>query len=359
MAAGFRSAAGFGTAAGLRSAYRHAAAPEIVESAAAIVTVARGKERFKSAHKNIILSAVMERAAIYYASEQLEVIPLNHNIKEELKNTAYILSGLLVCALAYRMFLVPNDVAAGGFTGIGQLVNAVADINVGTVALMLNVPLFMLSMRSLGLKFSARSFIASILLSVFIDYLPINAATDNELLAAVFGGVIGGAGFGLILRGNATTGGSDMLATLIHSKLPALKVGALIFMVDAAVIVASAFVFSPELALYALISVSIMNYTLEYVLEGFNRATAYIVVSKESNAIARRVMDEMERGVTGLDGRGMYSGEDRQVLLCVVNRFESMQLRRIVVACDPRAFMIAISVSEVLGEGFKDIKPGK
>ena len=307
----------------------------------------------------IILSAVMEPAVIYYAFEQLEVIQLNSNIKEELKNAAYILSGLLVCALAYRMFLVPNDVAAGGFTGIGQLVNAVVDVNVGTVALLLNIPLFMLSMRSLGLKFGVRSFIASMLLSVFIDYLPVHAATDNELLAAVFGGVIGGAGFGLILRGNATTGGSDMLATLIHSKLPALKVGVLIFMVDAAVIVASAFVFSPELAMYALISVSIMNYTLEYVLEGFNRATAYIVVSKESDAIARRVMDEMERGVTGLDGKGMYSGEKQQVLLCVVNRFESMQLRKIVVACDPRAFMIAISVSEVLGEGFKEIKPGK
>lgn len=284
---------------------------------------------------------------------------MNQNARDNIKSAAYIISGLLVCALAYRMFLVPNDVAAGGFTGIGQLVNALIDVNVGTVALILNVPLFALSMRSLGLKFGVKSFIASMLLSMLIDYLPIGAATENELLAAVFGGVIGGAGFGLILRGNATTGGSDMLATLIHSRIPALKVGMLIFLVDAAVIVASAFVFSPEKALYALISVSIMNYTLEYVLEGFNRATAYLVVSKESDAIARRVMDEMERGVTGLSGRGMYSGEDRQVLLCVVNRFESMHLRRIVVNCDPKAFMIAISASEVLGEGFKDIKTGK
>ena len=288
---------------------------------------------------------------------------MNLNIKtelrEELKNTVYIISGLLVCAMAYRMFLVPNDVAAGGFTGIGQLANALTGIKVGTTALILNVPLFMLSMRSLGLKFGVRSFVASTLLSLFIDYLPIGAATDNVLLATIFGGVVGGAGFGLILRGNATTGGSDMLATLIHSRIPTMRVGALIFMVDAAVIVASAFVFSPEQALYALISVSIMNYTLDYVLEGTNRATAYIVVSKESDAIARRVMDEMERGVTALEGKGMYSGEYRQVLLCVVNRFESMRLRRIVASCDPRAFMIAISAGEVLGEGFKDIKIGK
>ncbi|MBQ4088577.1 MAG: YitT family protein [Clostridia bacterium] len=279
------------------------------------------------------------------------------SLREEVKNTLYILTGLIVCALAYRMFLVPNDVAAGGFTGIGQLVNALIGIKVGTVALILNVPLFMLSMRSLGLKFGLRSFISSMLLSLFIDYLPISAATDNVLLATIFGGVIGGAGFGLILRGNATTGGSDMLATLVHSRLPSMKVGVLIFIIDAAVIVASAFVFSPEQALYALISVGIMNYTLEYVLEGANRATAYIIVSKESEVIARRVMDELERGVTALNGKGMYSGEDRQVLLCVVSRIENMQLRRIVAACDPRAFMITVSASEVLGEGFKDIKP--
>lgn len=284
---------------------------------------------------------------------------MNLNLKEEFKSILYILSGLLVCAFAYRMFLVPNDVAAGGFTGIGQLANALTGIKVGTMALILNVPLFALSMRSLGLKFGVKSFIASTLLSVFIDYLPIGSATDNVLLAAVFGGVVGGIGFGLILRGSATTGGSDMLATLIHSHFPALKVGVLIFLVDAAVIVASAFVFSPEQAMYALISVSIMNFTLDYVLEGLNRATAYLIVSKESEAIARKVMDEMERGVTGLHGKGMYSGEEREVLLCVVNRFESMQLRRIVVSCDPKAFMIAISASEVLGEGFKDIKIGK
>lgn len=280
-------------------------------------------------------------------------------LREELKNIAYIFSGLIVCALAYRMFLVPNDVAAGGFTGVGQLVNALFGVKVGTVALVLNVPLFALSMRSLGLKFGIRSFIACVLLSVFIDYLPVDAATDNVLLATVFGGVVGGAGFGLILRGSATTGGTDMLATLIHSRIPALKVSLLIFVTDAAVIVASAFVFSPEQALYALISVGIMNYTLEYVLEGTNRATAYIIVSRHSEAIAKRVMDELERGVTALNGTGMYSGVDMKVLLCVVSRIENMHLRRIVADCDPRAFMITVSASEVLGEGFKDIKPGQ
>lgn len=281
------------------------------------------------------------------------------NVRESAKNFAYISSGLLLCALGYRMFLVPNEIAPGGFTGIGQLCNALFGIKVGTVSIILNVPLFAVSMRSLGLKFGVKSFVASMLLSLLIDYLPVPSATDDLLLAAVFGGVVGGAGFGLILRGSATTGGSDMLGTLVHSLFPPLKVGVVVFMIDAAVVLASAFVFSPMLGMYALISTFIMNFTLEYVLEGFNRAVAFLIVSKESEAISRRVLDEMERGVTGLNGRGKYSGENREVLLCVINRFETVQLRRIVTSCDPSAFMIAINAHEVLGEGFSSLMSDK
>lgn len=279
--------------------------------------------------------------------------------KESIKNAVYIVFGLLVCSLAYRMFLVPNKVAPGGFTGIGQLLNALTGVNVGTVALILNIPLFGISLHHMGLKFGVKSLVASIALSLLIDYMPIKALTDDPLLSAIFGGVMGGAGFGLILRGSATTGGSDMLGALIHSKIPAIKVGVMVFAVDGLVVFASAFVFSPVLAMYALIAASIMNYTMEFVLDGFNRATAFLIVSKESEAIGKRVLAEMDRGVTGLNGRGLYSGEAREVLLCVINRFETMQLRKIVMACDPRAFIISINAHEVHGEGFKDIRPGK
>lgn len=279
--------------------------------------------------------------------------------KESAKNFAYITVGLFLSALSYRMFLIPNEVAPGGFTGIGQLLNALFGINVGTVSIILNVPLFAVSMRSLGLTFGVKSFAASMLLSLLIDYLPIPAATDDILLASVFGGVVGGAGFGLILRGSATTGGSDMLGTLIHSVFPPLKVGVVVFMIDAAVVLASAFVFSPILAMYALISTFIMNFTLEYVLEGPNKAIAFLIVSTQSDAIAKQIMADMDRGVTGLNGTGKFSGKSREVLLCVINRFETMQLRRIVVTKDPKAFMIAINAHEVLGEGFKNLLIGK
>ena len=298
-------------------------------------------------------------APAYYAAPHQEVLPLKFDLRESAKNTACIALGLILGALSYRMFLVPNEVAPGGFTGIGQLLNALFGINVGTVSIILNVPLFAVSMRSLGLKFGVKSFAASMLLSLLIDYLPVPAATDDILLASVFGGVVGGAGFGLILRGSATTGGSDMLGTLIHSVFPPLKVGVVVFMVDALVVLASAFVFSPILAMYALISTFIMNFTLEYVLEGPNKAIAFLIVSSESDAISKRVLAEMDRGVTGLTGTGKFSGEPREVLLCVINRFETMQLRRIVSTCDPKAFMIAVNAHEVLGEGFKSLSFGK
>lgn len=280
---------------------------------------------------------------------------MNAQTKESLKNAAYIIIGLFSCSLGYCMFLVPNEIAPGGFTGIGQLCNALFGINVGTMALILNVPLFAVSMRSMGIKFGVKSLAASIGLSLLIDYLPIGAVTDDLLLATVFGALLGGVGFGLILRGNATTGGTDMLASLIHTRVPTLRVGVLITMIDGLVVLASAFVFSPKMAMYALISVFIMNYTLDYVLDGMNRSTAYLIVSQKSDEIAAQVLGQLERGVTGLYGRGRYSGQETEVLLCVVSRFEVIRLRRIVSSCDPQAFMIAINAHEVLGEGFKDI----
>lgn len=264
-----------------------------------------------------------------------------------------ILLGLFASALAYRLFLIPNEVAPGGFTGIGQILNTLLGWNVGTVTLVLNVPLFALSMRSMGLKFGVRSLVASVGLSLLIDYLPFGALTQDKLLAAIFGGVLGGAGFGLIMLGQATTGGSDMLGMLIHKKLKVVKVSAAVFMVDGLVIAAAGIVYDVTGAMLALISTYIMAQVLDRVLEGPNMAKAYFIISKKSDEISKAVLKEMDRGVTSLAGRGMYTGEDRAVLLCVINRRETLKLRTLVSYIDPCAFMIATDVREALGEGFQ------
>jgi len=277
---------------------------------------------------------------------------MNGHWTRELKNTVLILAGLVIAATGYRAYLIPNNVVAGGFTGIGQLVNRFLPVSVGTVNLILNVPLFLVSMRSMGFRFGLRSLAAMLGLSLLIDWMPLPAATEDLLLASVYGGVISGIGFGLVLRGSATTGGTDMLASLMHRVLPVLKVSYAIFLVDGLVIVASAFVFEPQAAMYGLISAFICNVLVDLVLEGPNAAHAYFIISDESDRIAERIMSEMDRGVTALNAMGMYRRTEKQVLLCGVNRFQTMHLRRLIFSVDPSAFVIAARAHEVLGEGF-------
>ncbi len=264
-----------------------------------------------------------------------------------------ILAGLMLSAMAYQLFLIPNEVAPGGFTGIGQILNTVLGWNVGFVALALNVPLFAFSMRSMGWRFGLRSFLASVAFSMLVDYLPFGALTHDRLLAAIFGGVVAGAGFGLIMLGDATTGGSDMLGMLIHRKLKVIKVSALVFSVDALVIITAGIVYDVQSALLALISTYIMARVLDRVLEGPNMAKAYFIISRKAEEIASAILKNMDRGVTSLTGKGMYTGEDRSVLLCVINRRETLRLRTLVSGIDPCAFMIATDVREALGEGFQ------
>ena len=278
---------------------------------------------------------------------------MNKQLRTELMDWSRILAGLMLSAMAYQLFLIPNEVAPGGFTGIGQILNTVLGWNVGFVALALNVPLFAFSMRSMGWRFGLRSFLASVAFSMLVDYLPFGALTHDRLLAAIFGGVVAGAGFGLIMLGDATTGGSDMLGMLIHRKLKVIKVSALVFSVDALVIITAGIVYDVQSALLALISTYIMARVLDRVLEGPNMAKAYFIISRKAEEIASAILKNMDRGVTSLTGKGMYTGEDRSVLLCVINRRETLRLRTLVSGIDPCAFMIATDVREALGEGFQ------
>ena len=277
--------------------------------------------------------------------------------REELLNALLIAAGLLLATMGYRLYLIPNNVAPGGFTGIGQIVNhLVPALGVGLVNMILNVPLFLVSLRSMGLGFGVRSLLSSIILSLLLDYLPVPAMTDDMLLSAIFGGVLCGAGFGLVLRGHATTGGSDMLASLVHRRIPALKVSVCLFAVDATVVIASGFVFDAAAAMYALIGVFVTNVVIDQVLEGPGLARSHIIITTHGDEIAGRILKELDRGVTAIDAKGMYSGEGRTMLLCVVSRLEAVRLRTVVFSVDPRAFVIVQNVHEALGEGFKELQ---
>ena len=279
---------------------------------------------------------------------------MNANVRAELKNAILILVGLIFCALGFNLFLIPNNIAAGGFTGIAQLINSVTGFPVGTVALALNVPLFLVSMKSLGLRFGVRSLIATIGFSLLLDNLHVPVITHDLWLSTVYGGLVSGLGFGLILRGSATTGGTDMLASLIHRLIPSIRVSVGMFIIDGLVILASAFVYDTAAAMYALICILISNVVIDFVLEGPNSSHSFFIISDKSDEIAARIMQELDRGVTGLEGMGMYSHQHKRVLLCVVSRMETVTLRRIVFSVDPRAFVVSAKAHDTYGEGFKE-----
>ena len=276
--------------------------------------------------------------------------------KGEIKNAVFILLGLMFSVLGYALFLIPNNIAAGGFTGAAQLINHVTGLPIGAMALAMNVPLFLISMRSMGWRFVLRSLIATIAFSLALDTVSLRAPVQDIWLATVYGGLLCGTGFGLVLRGSATTGGTDMLASLIHRLIPFIRVSVGIFLVDGLVIFASAFVFDTTLAMYALICTLITNVVVDFVLEGPNSSHSFFIISDRSEEIARRIMQELNRGVTALDGTGMFSGQKKLVLLCVVSRLETVPLRRIVFSVDPSAFIVSTRAYDTYGEGFKELR---
>ncbi len=225
-------------------------------------------------------------------------------------------------------------------------------VPVGLMNFLLCLPLFTLSFRKLGRRFFVRSLIATGLSSLFIDILPLPAVTENLLLAAVFGGVLLGIGLGLVMRANATTGGSDMAGALLHDRFPLFTVGGFTFALDGLVILASALCFSIEAGLVAVIAVFVQSVLMDRIVRGFDNALAYMILSEKNEQISKRLMDELERGVTLFDAAGAYSGRSTKAVLCVLRKTQVAALRAIVREEDPNAFVIAADVSEVMGEGF-------
>lgn len=269
-----------------------------------------------------------------------------------------VTSGVLLIALGLDLFLVPNKIAAGGVSGIATVLHYLTGVPVGMTMLALNIPLFLLGIYRLGLKFGFRSLYGTVSLSFLVDvlapYLPV--ATRDPLLASVFGGVLVGLGLGIVFRYRGTTGGTDLAAAILRTYTGA-NVGQLLFLVDGLVVLSAGFTFrSWELAMYALITIFVTAWLVDLVQEGISYTKAFFIISARSDQIAQSVIKDLNRGATALKARGVYTGSPREVLLVVVNRTEVTRLKDLVYEIDPRAFMILADVHEVLGEGFKQYR---
>ena len=263
-----------------------------------------------------------------------------------------ILLGCVIGAASYPAFLVPNSIAPGGLTGVATILNFLFRWPVGFVSLLLNIPLFLVGYRTMGKIFAFRSLIATLLFSVLIDILPLKPVSEDPLLGTLFGGVVLGIGLGLILRGGATTGGTDMIARMVHRRFSFITVGMFLFVLDCIVVLAAAVFIGGEQALYALINIYVCSRVIDAVMMGFGGNKACFIMTGRWERITSRLMDEVGRGVTHLRARGAYTGREQPVVLCVAARQEIMAVKRIVQEEDASAFMFITDAHEALGEGF-------
>ena len=271
---------------------------------------------------------------------------------ERLVAYAEIALGCVIGGAAYPLFLVPNSIAPGGLTGIATIFNYLWGWPVGITSMALNLPLFVIGYKAMGRVFAFRSLVATLLFSACIDLIQLPPLTDDILLGSVYGALVLGAGLGLIMRGGATTGGSDMVARMVNKKFPLITVGGFLFLIDCCVILAAAFTMSAKAALYALICIFISARAVDLVLAGFGSAKACFIITNRAADISRRIMEELDRGATVLSGMGAYSGEERTLLISVISQREVIPLKKIVRQEDEKAFMFITDTHETLGEGF-------
>ena len=275
--------------------------------------------------------------------------------KQLLKDYALIVLGTFLAALSLPLFFLPYDIAPGGISGISTVLASVLPLSVGLISFVLNVPLFLIGWRTVGWRFAVRSFIAMSLMSLFIDLVPVRDVSGNVMLASVFGGVLLGVGLGLVVRAGATTGGTDMAAKMIHSRVAFLPIATILFMIDGLVVAVAALAFGLQAALWALISLFVSSQAMDNVIKGFNTAMQFMIISRDSEEIVRRIHTEIDRGCTRLMAEGTYSRLPVGTLLCVVSRTEAPRLKKLVAEVDPQAFVTVCNVHEALGEGFTGI----
>ena len=275
-----------------------------------------------------------------------------------------IVVGSLIFAVGVDMFEIPNGLAAGGVTGLATVFYAIADnmgfyLPVGLQTIVMNVVLLALVVRSGDRGYIVRTVAGIIACGLLTDLMapvvPVLGGENDLLLCALWGGVITGVGLGLVFRTGGNTGGTDIISQIL-ARRAGMPVGTAVIIVDGVIIAFSATVFSVEQALYAAVAMFICGKVIDAVVDGPRSARAAYIISTEHARIANEILYTLNRGCTELQARGVWSGNSRPVLLCVLGRSEGMRLKQIVAQIDPEAIVIISEVHEVFGEGFRQIE---
>jgi len=271
--------------------------------------------------------------------------------------------GTAIMGIGIYFFFIPHNLVVGGVSGLGIIIldysynNLPFAIPVWLTTLVVNIPLVLIAFKVFGPKFIAKTTFAYLFLtfSMFLLEEHVHFVLETDFfLASIIGGVVCGVGVGLVYRQLATTGGSVLIAALLHRIFKHIPTSRILMIVDWSIIALGFFVFGFERTMYAIIAIFVSVKAMEYILEGLNFAKAAFIISEDSHKIAAAITKHMDRGVTSLDGRGGYTGNEKNILLCVVSKREIVRLKEVVTGIDERAFVIVADVREVLGEGFRD-----
>ncbi|KGN03361.1 membrane protein [Clostridium novyi A str. 4570] len=285
---------------------------------------------------------------------------MKNKLNDTVKDYAIITLGFVIIAIAIKFFLAPNKIANGGITGVAIIINYfIPKLSVGLLMVILNGVLFILAFSVIDGTFGARTVYASMGLSVLLTILdkfipPTVVATHDLLLATLFGTVIIGIGMGIVFNRNASTGGTDIFAKML-TKFKNLDIGKALLIVDLIIAVVSGFTFSAEIGMYGILSVILMGVIIDFVIEGLNACKSIIVITSKNDEVNKFIMEELNRGCTMIQGKGAYSGQNKEILYTVLDRKQFITLKTYIKEIDPKAFIIVSEAREVLGEGFKNI----
>jgi uncharacterized membrane-anchored protein YitT (DUF2179 family) len=264
-----------------------------------------------------------------------------------------VLIGSAIIALAFNVFLLPNQIASGGVSGISTILLSVFGWEPAYVQWAFNIPLFIAGVILLGKQFAVKTLIGTLFLP-FVVFLTKNVDpwTNDALLGALFGGIAVGLGLGIVFRGNGSTGGTDLAAQII-TRYTGLTLGTSVVLIDGLIVISAAIVFDIERGLYALIALYVTSKTIDLVQVGFGRSKTAMIITNKQEEVREGILNKIDRGVTKLSAYGGFTDNERPVLLCVVDQREFTKLKQLVKSLDPTAFVVVMDASEVLGEGFK------
>ncbi len=275
--------------------------------------------------------------------------------KEEVKNYLMIMIGITILAIGINVYYAPQHLVTGGVAGLSIVLKYVFKIPLWLTNIVVNLPLFVIGVKLKGIEFAKRAIFGTIYVSFALWYTSFIPPVQSDLLiASVFGGLFTGTGVGIVLRASASTGGTDLLAIIIKHYLKKIPINQILLCIDGCIIVVGLFVFGVEKAMYALISIFIVSKVINTLVEGVNYSKGVHIISDKSKEISEVLMTHVQRGITSINGKGVYTGTERDILFIVCSKEELIDIQKLVREVDDKAFITITDVREVMGRGFTE-----